>query len=198
MSEAAHRISKGVVLLCFDGSDNAVLAIARAGEMLGSRTAVVLSVWEPVAVWHPYDPATAITAPFSRLASRALGLDEIARELAEEQASAGTALARQAGFDAREQDYRREAMAGDLRCRRRDRGRADRARSPWALPGSVGSARERVRRRGRSTHAGRCWSFPVRPRWPERRATSSRTGRALRSRRHSRPARSRSSPARER
>ena len=104
MASAVHEdalgMSKGPVLLCFDGSDNAALAIARAGAMLGSRSAVVLSVWEPVAVWQPYDPATAVTAPLSRLASRALGLDEIAREVAEEHASAGTELARHAGFEA--------------------------------------------------------------------------------------------------
>ena len=38
------------VLLCFDGSDDAAHAILRAGEMLGPRSAVVLTVWEPVAV----------------------------------------------------------------------------------------------------------------------------------------------------
>jgi nucleotide-binding universal stress UspA family protein len=86
-------------LLCFDGSDDAALAIARAGEMLGSPAAVVLSVWEPVAVWQPYDPATVITAPLSRLASSALGLDEIARDLAEEKLSEGLRLARRAGFE---------------------------------------------------------------------------------------------------
>jgi nucleotide-binding universal stress UspA family protein len=89
------------VLLCFDGSDDAGHAILRAGEMLGERTAVVLTVGEPVAVWQPYDPATAITAPLSRLASKALGLDEITQELADERVNAGVALARQAGFDAR-------------------------------------------------------------------------------------------------
>jgi nucleotide-binding universal stress UspA family protein len=88
------------VLLCFDGSDDAGHAIARAGEVLGSRRAVVLSVWEPVAVWQPYDPATAITAPLSRLASSSLGLDEIARDLARERASAGVEMARRAGFEA--------------------------------------------------------------------------------------------------
>jgi nucleotide-binding universal stress UspA family protein len=88
------------VLLCFDGSDDAGHAILRAGEMLGARSAVVLTVGEPVAVWQPYDPATAITAPLSRLASKALGLDEITRELANERVEAGVALARQAGFDA--------------------------------------------------------------------------------------------------
>ncbi len=35
------------VLLCFDGSDDAATAIAKAGELLGPRAAVVLTVWEP-------------------------------------------------------------------------------------------------------------------------------------------------------
>ena len=70
------------MLLCFDGSDDAVAAIASAGRMLGPRNAVVLTVSEPVTVWQPYDPATALTAPLSKLASRALGLDEIARDVA--------------------------------------------------------------------------------------------------------------------
>ena len=45
---------------------------ARA-EFSGPRKAVVLTVWEPVAVWQPYDPATGLTAPLSKLASRAPG-----------------------------------------------------------------------------------------------------------------------------
>ena len=88
------------VLLCFDGSDGAAAAIARAGELLGRRTAVVLTVWEPTAVWAPYDPATILTAPVSKLASKELGLDEIVSEVAGENADRGVALARNAGFEA--------------------------------------------------------------------------------------------------
>ncbi len=61
------------VLLCFDGSNDAATAIAKAGELLGPRTAVVLTVWEPVALWELYDPATILTAPLSKLASKELG-----------------------------------------------------------------------------------------------------------------------------
>jgi nucleotide-binding universal stress UspA family protein len=100
MSKEVVRTNPTPVLLCFDGSDDAAHAIAHAGRLLGPRQAVVLSVWEPVAVWQPYDPATAITAPISRLASSALGLDEIARDLAQERATAGVEMARRAGFDA--------------------------------------------------------------------------------------------------
>jgi nucleotide-binding universal stress UspA family protein len=90
----------GSVLLCFDGSDDAVAAIARAGELLAPRTAVVLTVSEPAASWAPYDPATILSAPLSRLASNALDLDEIGRDLARERMEQGRDLAIAAGFAA--------------------------------------------------------------------------------------------------
>jgi nucleotide-binding universal stress UspA family protein len=89
------------VLLCFDGSHDAATAIAKAGELLGPRTAVVLTVWEPAALWAPYDPATILTAPISELASKELGLDEIASQVARETSDRGVALARTAGFEVR-------------------------------------------------------------------------------------------------
>lgn len=85
-------------LLCFDGSEDAASAIAAAGRLLATRGAVVLTVWERAADWAPYDPATIGTAPLSRLASHALGLDEIAREFANETAARGVELANSAGF----------------------------------------------------------------------------------------------------
>lgn len=88
------------MLLCFDGSHNAATAIAKAGELLGQRAAVVLTVWEPVAMWAPYDPASILTAPASRLASKELHLDETTSDLAREKADQGVALARRAGFEA--------------------------------------------------------------------------------------------------
>ena len=88
------------MLLCFDGSDDAATAIARAAELLAQRRAVVLTVWEPVATWEPYDPATIVSAPVSKLLSRSLGIDEIAAEVAEEKVKQGVALASSAGFAA--------------------------------------------------------------------------------------------------
>jgi nucleotide-binding universal stress UspA family protein len=85
-------------LLCFDGSDNAAAAIDEAGRMLAPRSAVVLTVWEPVASWEPYDPASILSAPLSRLASNALHLDDIMRDLARERMEHGTALAGEADF----------------------------------------------------------------------------------------------------
>ena len=88
------------VLLCFDGSDDAATAIARAAELLAPRRAVVLTVWEPVATWEPYDPATIVSAPVSKLLSRSLGIDEVGAEVAEEKVKQGVALASSAGFAA--------------------------------------------------------------------------------------------------
>ncbi len=85
-------------LLCFDGSDDALAAIARAAELLAPRAVVALTVWEPVASWAPYDPATILTAPLSKLADKSLGIDEVARELAQERSRHGIEFATEAGF----------------------------------------------------------------------------------------------------
>jgi nucleotide-binding universal stress UspA family protein len=69
--------------------------------MLAPRIAVVLTVWEPVASWAPYDPATILSAPLSRLASKDLGLDDAVRDVARELMERGVELATEAGFEAR-------------------------------------------------------------------------------------------------
>ena len=86
---AHHRLA----LLCFDGSDDAAAAIAKAGELLAPRPTVVLTVWEPVRSWASYDPATIMSAPLSRLASNALHLDESTRDVARESLERGVELA---------------------------------------------------------------------------------------------------------
>jgi nucleotide-binding universal stress UspA family protein len=87
-------------LICFDGSDNAAAAITTAGEMLAARAGVVLTVWEPVGSWAPSDPATILSAPLSRLASKELDLDEISQDVARELMQRGVELATGAGFHA--------------------------------------------------------------------------------------------------
>ncbi len=100
MAAEPTRQKTAPVLLCFDGSDEAAAAIAKTGELMGGRPAVVLTVWEPARSWAAYDPATILTAPLSHLASEQLGLDEIAAEAATERNRAGVDLARAAGFEA--------------------------------------------------------------------------------------------------
>lgn len=86
------------ILLAFDGSDNAAAAIAKAGELFKAHEAVVLSVWEPISAWEPYDPATIIEVPLSRLVAQELRLDELVFEAARQEAERGATLASQAGF----------------------------------------------------------------------------------------------------
>jgi len=86
------------VLLCFDGSDGAAQAIAAAAKTLTEKRALVLTVWEPLATWEPYDPVTILSAPLSRALAKAMDLDEIAQQLAEERLQRGVALATEAGF----------------------------------------------------------------------------------------------------
>jgi nucleotide-binding universal stress UspA family protein len=48
-----------------------------AGAVFGVKTisrAVVLTVWEPVAMWEPYDPGAILGAGIGKLASHALGV----------------------------------------------------------------------------------------------------------------------------
>ena len=92
--------ASGVVLLCYDGSGDAAGAIAKAGELLSPRDAVVLTVWEPVRLWEPWDPATIISIPLAKLAAHELDLDEVLAGIAADKATEGVARARAAGFEA--------------------------------------------------------------------------------------------------
>jgi len=67
---------------------------------LARGVAVVLTAWEPVASWAPSDPATILSAPLSKLASKELDLDEISQDAARELMQHGVELATEAGFQA--------------------------------------------------------------------------------------------------
>jgi nucleotide-binding universal stress UspA family protein len=92
--ESAHH----PVLLCYDGSEDAAAAITGSASLLSERQALVLTVWEPVALWEPYDPLTVLSAPLARLAANAFDLDEIVTDLAREKLARGLELATEAGW----------------------------------------------------------------------------------------------------
>jgi nucleotide-binding universal stress UspA family protein len=87
----------GPVLLCFDGSENAEQAIFAAGALLGSRSAIVLSVWEPAASLTSLNPIGEVVGEVTGIYKE---MDEIGAQLASRQAGEGAAVARRAGFDA--------------------------------------------------------------------------------------------------
>jgi nucleotide-binding universal stress UspA family protein len=73
--EGAEQLIGGgcVILICYDGSDDAKAAIENASVLFSGESAVVLTVWE---------------------------LDHASRERAEQEAQAGATLARDLGIDA--------------------------------------------------------------------------------------------------
>jgi nucleotide-binding universal stress UspA family protein len=86
-----------LVVIAYDGSAIARTAIASAGALLGSRPAVAVSVWAPIA--HAA-PAATIAAPRGVAVAGARELDAAERQKAERLAAEGAELARRAGFDA--------------------------------------------------------------------------------------------------
>ena len=85
------------VLLCYDGSRESAIAIARAGELLTARRAVVASVWEGVAMLAQ----APLAGPSPGAIADAAGMiDENDRDRAAKRVAEGVALALDAGFDA--------------------------------------------------------------------------------------------------
>ncbi len=89
MSQRSADSRGAPALLCFDGSDDAA-AIAKAGEFLAPRSAVVLTVGEPVRVWEPWDPVTIVSAPLGRLIAKEIDLDQIVADVPRDKAEHGT------------------------------------------------------------------------------------------------------------
>jgi nucleotide-binding universal stress UspA family protein len=85
-----------MILICYDGSEDARAAIEEAGKLLGGKPATVLTVWEPFV-----EVLARTTFGFgAATAPDAEGLDEAARKSAEERAQEGAELAGKAGMDA--------------------------------------------------------------------------------------------------
>jgi nucleotide-binding universal stress UspA family protein len=86
-----------MILLCYDGSEDARTAIEQAGKLLGGQPATVLTVWEPF---------IEVLAHASFGAAMSVGMvnfeeiDAANRTGAEMRAEEGAELARHAGLDA--------------------------------------------------------------------------------------------------
>jgi nucleotide-binding universal stress UspA family protein len=85
-----------MILIFYDGSDDAKSAIEQTGELLCCQPATVLTVWQPL--------AEVLAAPLAFGVSPGVldtdKADKASREAAEQLAEEGAELARQAGFNA--------------------------------------------------------------------------------------------------
>ena len=83
------------LLLCYDGSEAARHAIERAADLLRTRRAVVLTVWQPGAVLGSFAWAGATESMLNYVE-----LDRAAAELSERIVSEGARVAQDAGMQA--------------------------------------------------------------------------------------------------
>ena len=83
------------ILIAYDGSEDAKSAITRAGELLTSAPALVVTAWP--AAERSVGTSGGVIATYSPIFGE---IDELERTNARATAEEGAALARQAGFDA--------------------------------------------------------------------------------------------------
>jgi nucleotide-binding universal stress UspA family protein len=93
-----------MILICYDGSDDAKAAIDQAGKLLHGQPATVLTVWQPFAEVLAETPLGFGIAPGVLNIEEA---DNASREAAEGLAAEGAELARQVGFNAQARESSR-------------------------------------------------------------------------------------------
>ena len=84
-----------MILICYDGSDDAKAAVERASVMFSGESAVVLTVWESFVDLFSRTPVGHGHVPADEQE-----LDRASRERAEQKAQEGATLARDGGIDA--------------------------------------------------------------------------------------------------
>jgi nucleotide-binding universal stress UspA family protein len=85
-----------MVLICYDGSDDAKAAIEQAGRLFNASPALVLAVWEPFG-----ELIARTSAGFGAVGVTDYeSIDQASRDSARETAEQGAKLAREAGLDA--------------------------------------------------------------------------------------------------
>jgi nucleotide-binding universal stress UspA family protein len=99
-----------MILICYDGSDDAKAAVDEAGKLLGGQPATVLTVWQPFA------EALAATPLGWGIAPGVLDIEEAdsaSRQAAQGLAEEGAEMARQAGFNAQAREISQLQTAAD-------------------------------------------------------------------------------------
>jgi nucleotide-binding universal stress UspA family protein len=118
-----------MILIAYDGSDDAKAAIEQAATLVSGQPAVVVTVWEPYA-----ELITRYPAAGGLMAGDDAGeIDDASRNAADETAEEGAALARTHGIEATAHGVAREASIVETLL-----GEADRANASAIVVGSRG------------------------------------------------------------
>jgi nucleotide-binding universal stress UspA family protein len=99
-----------MILICYDGSEDARAAVERAGSLLHGQAATVLTVWQPFVQTLASSPTG--LGPMAGLTSMEQ-IDDASRKRAEEHAVEGAELARAAGLEATPRTCAQEASTAD-------------------------------------------------------------------------------------
>ncbi len=109
-----------MILIAYDGSDDAKSAIEQAGALMAGQPATVVTVWEPY-----IQILTRYPAPLSLLAGDDMAeIDDASREAADDKAEEGAALARSHGLDASSHGLAREDSIAETLLAEADRSNA--------------------------------------------------------------------------
>jgi nucleotide-binding universal stress UspA family protein len=106
-----------MILIAYDGSDDAKCAIEHAGSLMSGQPATVVTVWEPY-----IQMLTRYPAPGGLLAVDDTGeIDDASSTAAEQKAEDGAALARAQGLDAAAHCLARESSIAETLLAEADR-----------------------------------------------------------------------------
>jgi nucleotide-binding universal stress UspA family protein len=99
-----------MILLCYDGSEDARAAIEHAGELLAGQPTTVLTVWEPfIEVLMRTSYGVGATAGMLNMEE----IDAATRDGAQQRAEEGAELARKAGLEAEPRICAQETSIAD-------------------------------------------------------------------------------------
>jgi nucleotide-binding universal stress UspA family protein len=109
-----------MILIAYDGSDDAKSAIEHVATLVSGQPAVVVTVWEPyVQILTRYPTAGAMMA-----GEDSAHIDEASRNAADESAEEGAALARAHGMEASARSLARQDSIADTLLNEADRANA--------------------------------------------------------------------------
>lgn len=109
-----------MILIAYDGSDDAKSAIEHAGSLMAGQAAIVVTVWEPYIQILTRYPAPGVLLAGDNMAE----IDDGSRKAADDKAEEGAALARSHGLDASSRGVAREDSIAETLLAEADRTHA--------------------------------------------------------------------------